>query len=490
MGFRTEAGQQTDEVAVIASPGLRASFAEMPRISAGGFLSISVGELIHESYIRAGGEWHDSQRFTGTITQLGFVISNDWWLYASGWGSVITLPNDYMVFYGGSYGVQAWLNLGPSIRLWGRASMGLGLDLAHLYYREPPSMGLVLVDTCVGIDWFFSQEPTGLQLEVGLCLTALNAVMSKIDPGGLFRNTWSGGGIGVYVGFSFGSSPAKQLLDPWKAKGEGDRWLNAVTGKIETVNMTPASQSAISNQAPERMKAQYRVEVVSNDRIDRIGQRLLKALKELEAEINALLEESRKNEERLISNQVKREITLTPRNVRWQRNIRFFELQTSTPNAFSLGDSIFVTTGLLKPLDDDQLAAVLGHEIAHSVFRDTPQALEAEAQRNLILLIVALITGSHQTVERWDTIFELTLRSRSRDKEHEADTFGFLLGCRANFNKARMVTIFDVLAGIEILEGASDIPIYLRTHPQPQKRKIAADKACQLPKWWRLEPTK
>jgi Zn-dependent protease with chaperone function len=496
IGFGARAQEQPSNVSVVASGDLRAYYTELPRQWFSGF-SVSSFSIDRDV----------------AITQLGFELSF-FWFYGALWGGV--LNSSWVEIWPGSYNPEprkegwaaAGLTLGTylsftvseNVRLWLTvAAEGgfVGVPNYTFSRSETKAEPMATAGACAGIDWPFLpiNLRQSLQLQVGACLKHITY------PAGLDRRTWNQGKltvindstttIGLYIGVAFGTVPGKRLLDPWaETEKAEDRWVNAVTGKIETVTMSPAVQAAISNQAPGKMKAAYLAEVASNDRIERIGQRLLQALKELEAEANALLEESRKREALLISRQAGRAVALAPRNVRWQRNIRFYELQTLTPNAFSLGDSIFVTTGLLNLLDDDQLAAVLGHEIAHSVFRDTPQALEAEAQRNLILLIVALVTGSRQTVERWDTIFELTFRSRSRDEEREADTFGLLLGCRAGFDRARMVTLFDVVAGIEALEGASGIPTYLRTHPEPQKRKVAADKACQLPKWWGWEPVK
>ena len=60
--------------------------------------------------------------------------------------------------------------------------------------------------------------------------------------------------------------------------------------------------------------------------------------------------------------------------------IRFFVIKESEPNAFAIpGGTIFVTSGLIRLVEsEDELAGVMGHEVAHVVRRHIAQSVEEE----------------------------------------------------------------------------------------------------------------
>ena len=74
---------------------------------------------------------------------------------------------------------------------------------------------------------------------------------------------------------------------------------------------------------------------------------------------------------------------------------RFYVVKEQTPNAFAIpGGHIFVTSGLIQFVDtEDELAGVIGHEIAHSVLRHIDKAMD-RAKRLSLLTLAAIIAGA------------------------------------------------------------------------------------------------
>lgn len=80
---------------------------------------------------------------------------------------------------------------------------------------------------------------------------------------------------------------------------------------------------------------------------------------------------------------------------------RFGILDSSTINAFSAPDGyVFITRGLYQMAeDDDQLAAVLGHEMSHITGRDALRIIETGEKGSIIVKQVAMRSGTAREAE-------------------------------------------------------------------------------------------
>lgn len=146
-------------------------------------------------------------------------------------------------------------------------------------------------------------------------------------------------------------------------------------------------------------------------------------------------------------------------------NYKFQLLESKELNAFALpGGPMYVYTGLLNRMkSDDELAAVMGHELAH-VYKEHWARMTAESQkRSLGLLAVLSVTKANKN---WynaaglaNSIADLRY---SRKDETEADDNGFNNMVRAGFNPQGMVDLFRTLQA-----GSKDpgLPDFLRSHP-------------------------
>lgn len=132
-------------------------------------------------------------------------------------------------------------------------------------------------------------------------------------------------------------------------------------------------------------------------------------------------------------------------------------------NAFATpGGYIFVYTGLINFLDsDDQLAGVLGHEIAHSALRhSTEQMTKAYG----LSALVSIVTGNSDPGLLEQMALSLISLKFSRSAETEADMHSVDYLCPTQYRA-------DGAAGFFIkTQDQPAPPEFLSTHPNPANR--------------------
>ncbi len=137
------------------------------------------------------------------------------------------------------------------------------------------------------------------------------------------------------------------------------------------------------------------------------------------------------------------------------------------PNAFALpGGIIYITASLMKLLpSDDELAAVLGHEMGHVVAKHALKRLQGALGLQLLQLIAAgTQAGDARTQAGMDLAFTSILLEYSQADELEADRLSVHYLKRAGF---RSDATIDALTRIR--DYAFKQPLhqhsYFRTHP-------------------------
>lgn len=157
---------------------------------------------------------------------------------------------------------------------------------------------------------------------------------------------------------------------------------------------------------------------------------------------------------------------------------RFYVIKDKTFNAFSVpGGYIFLNTGLFNYVDsEDELAAVIAHEISHNLARHVAKRLETIKKMQVATTaatIAALLLGGGRAGEIVGissiALAQTKLLAYSRADEEEADRLGFEIFTKAGFNPYAMVNIFQKLSK----ESNFAIELnfrYLLTHPLPQER--------------------
>jgi predicted Zn-dependent protease len=155
---------------------------------------------------------------------------------------------------------------------------------------------------------------------------------------------------------------------------------------------------------------------------------------------------------------------------------KFHVVQSREINGFSIpGGHVYVTTGLLKIANDNELASVLAHEVGHIVARHSLKTLKKSQEYDDIAKSLGELTGVAGELARdlgvslGRMVGQGFLTVHSRDEEREADFLGVRGMQRANFDPQGMVTMFQKLARIEA-QDSSLIGTLFSDHPDAQER--------------------
>ncbi len=166
----------------------------------------------------------------------------------------------------------------------------------------------------------------------------------------------------------------------------------------------------------------------------------------------------------------------------------FTLVRSETPNAFALpGGKIFISAGLMRQLQNErQLAAVLGHEVAHVAAQHNIQAMQRQMGAALFADVLGAVIGgsggaaAEVGADIAGTMFNLQY---SRGDESKADDIGIRYLFAAGYNPWSMVELLAVLS--ELSESqSSKFGNLFETHPLTSERikdarKILADKYNQ-----------
>ena len=131
------------------------------------------------------------------------------------------------------------------------------------------------------------------------------------------------------------------------------------------------------------------------------------------------------------------------------------------------GGKIAVFTGILDTLKltDDELAMVLGHEMAHAL-REHARARAAKVTlTNVGTLAVGLVIGGNvgELARQGGGLLNLKF---NRDDERDADLIGMEIAARAGYDPEAGITLWQKMA--QVARGAP--PTWLSTHPSSEDR--------------------
>ncbi|MDN5862841.1 MAG: M48 family metallopeptidase [Salinisphaera sp.] len=142
-------------------------------------------------------------------------------------------------------------------------------------------------------------------------------------------------------------------------------------------------------------------------------------------------------------------------------------------NAFALpGGKIGVHTGLLKiARNQDQLATVIGHEVAHVLAQHSAERISQQFATQAGLDLVAAMVGGGQTQQQLMSLLGLgaqvgVLLPYSRLQESEADIYGLELMAKAGFDPRASVQLWQSMKRA----GGGAPTEWLSTHPAPDTR--------------------
>jgi predicted Zn-dependent protease len=149
----------------------------------------------------------------------------------------------------------------------------------------------------------------------------------------------------------------------------------------------------------------------------------------------------------------------------WQ----FTVIENDEPNAFALpGGKVGVHTGLFEVAEnDDQLAAVLGHEVAHAIAR---HGAERMSQGLIVQGLGAIAVGGGIDQEYVQLAAQAAtlgvILPYSRTQEAEADHIGLFYMAKAGYDPRQAIELWRNFEAF----GGDGPPEFLSTHPAPGSR--------------------
>ncbi|MCP4457460.1 MAG: M48 family metalloprotease [Cytophagales bacterium] len=149
-------------------------------------------------------------------------------------------------------------------------------------------------------------------------------------------------------------------------------------------------------------------------------------------------------------------------------------------NAFATpGGYIYVYTGLIKFLEQaDDLAGVLGHEIAHADQRHSSKQLQRQYGVSILLSIILGEEPGQLTEVAGTLAGTLGTLSFSRSLESEADEYSVIYLSETDYACNGAFSFFQKLIDLEQTGGT---PEFLSTHPDPSTRVEAInEKASEI----------
>jgi Zn-dependent protease with chaperone function len=136
------------------------------------------------------------------------------------------------------------------------------------------------------------------------------------------------------------------------------------------------------------------------------------------------------------------------------------------------GGRITFYSGIINKLNltDDEIAAIMGHEIAHAVREHgrerVSQAMAQNAIANVALAVAG--AGSAQSIDAANQIMQYVLvLPNSRQNEKEADAIGLEIAARGGYDPRAAITLWEKMS--KESKGKNP-PEFLSTHPSNQNR--------------------
>jgi predicted Zn-dependent protease len=155
------------------------------------------------------------------------------------------------------------------------------------------------------------------------------------------------------------------------------------------------------------------------------------------------------------------------RNWDWEVNV----ITSEEVNAWCMpGGKIAVYTGLIQSLKatDDELAAVLGHEIAHALREHARERASEQAVAGAGISILAAVAGLGEIGQKGMEYAYMGFLGlpNSRKHETEADRIGVELAARAGYDPRAAITLWQKMAQV----GGGEPIKFLSTHPSREDR--------------------
>ncbi len=159
-------------------------------------------------------------------------------------------------------------------------------------------------------------------------------------------------------------------------------------------------------------------------------------------------------------------------DLQWEMAI----FEVDSVNAFAMpGGKIGVMEGILKAAQNqDQLAAVIGHEIAHVTAKHSNERASRGKISNVGIQVAAVLLGAGNSGATYTAYEALSQGAAfgimlpfSRNQESEADVIGLEYMARAGFDPRQAVPLWQ---NMQEAAGGKEPAEFMSTHPSGEKR--------------------
>lgn len=161
--------------------------------------------------------------------------------------------------------------------------------------------------------------------------------------------------------------------------------------------------------------------------------------------------------------------TYRPDAARWKWEVH--TIKSDQLNAFVMpGGKVMFYTGIVDRLNltDDEIAAIMGHEMAHALREHSRERLSREYATQTGIGLAASVFGLSQGQAQLANVAgDVGLsRPHSRTQESEADQMGLELMARAGYNPQAAITLWQKMQRA----SQGEPPQFLSTHPSSSSR--------------------
>lgn len=151
----------------------------------------------------------------------------------------------------------------------------------------------------------------------------------------------------------------------------------------------------------------------------------------------------------------------------WEVNV----IISNELNAFcAAGGKIAFYSGIIErlKLSDDEIAAIMGHEISHALREHGRERASQQLGTQLGITLVGIAMGANQSQMNvaGDLSKYLYLLPNSREHETEADRIGVELAARAGYDPRAAIAVWHKMQGIDSRKP----PQFASTHPSHETR--------------------
>ena len=179
----------------------------------------------------------------------------------------------------------------------------------------------------------------------------------------------------------------------------------------------------------------------------------------------------------ITSRLVAQAVKYRPETAEWDWKVAVID-DPKTLNAWCMaGGKMAIYTGIITQLSltDDEIAQVMGHEIAHALAKHSAERMSTAMASQVVLQIGAMLLGTNASSQMAlqaaavATTVGVQLPN-SRAQESEADRIGIELAARAGYDPHAAPKLWEKMGAASGAKGQSD---FLSTHPQNEKRQAA-----------------